>query len=268
MEKLDPSEDLGIIGRTLPPILRAPMDRFDAMAVSSCLEEGSLSAARVACAALATVSRKVADLEATCGLSLWYGRAEGWSSPTPAATMAAARRIIEQVQEAEQAAAGEYRERAEALCHAPGFPARNSGLPSSSVPKAHLEVDMRILFADRSVNLVEEQIMLRSGSASFEDPTLVATRVGISEPSPAPVPPSLKGLSRSGPRTCRTSTASPSRGSLTRPGVISATAAIVAELCPVRSITGAATGSAPGGDSRVPSIQIAEHLRSGCSCRS
>ena len=95
--------------------------------------------------------------------------------------VAAARRIIEQVQEAEQAAAGEYREpRGELSVTLPVSFGEEFALPVVlDFLKAHPEVDIRILFADRSVNLVEEQIHVALRIGILEDPTLIATTVGM-----------------------------------------------------------------------------------------
>ena len=87
------------------------MDRFDAMTVLlAIVEEGSLSAAsRRLCAPLATVSRKVADLERHLSAQLLV-RTSRRVELTDAgrAYVEAAKRILEQVGEAEREAAGEY----------------------------------------------------------------------------------------------------------------------------------------------------------------
>jgi DNA-binding transcriptional LysR family regulator len=160
------------------------MDRFDAMAVLlTCLEEGSLSAgARRLRSPLPTVSRKVAELEAYLRTRLVV-RTSRRLELTDAGRdyVAAARRIIEQVQEAEQAAAGEYREpRGELSLTLPVSFGEEFALPVVlEFLKAHPEVDMRIMFADRTVDLVEEQIHVALRIGPLEYPTLVATRVGM-----------------------------------------------------------------------------------------
>ena len=95
--------------------------------------------------------------------------------------LAAARHIIEQLQEAEQAAAGEYREpRGELSVTLPASFGEEFALPIVlEFLKAHPEVELRIMFADRSVNLVDEQLHVALRIGILEDPTLVATRVGM-----------------------------------------------------------------------------------------
>src|ERR1700748_2330524 len=87
------------------------MDRFDAMAVFAAVVEcGAFSlAARKLGAPLTTISRKIADLEAHLGTRL-LSRSTRRLDLTDAgrAYLAAARRILELVGEAERSAAGEY----------------------------------------------------------------------------------------------------------------------------------------------------------------
>jgi DNA-binding transcriptional LysR family regulator len=89
------------------------MDRLDAMAVLiAVVEEGSLSAgARRLRSPVATVSRKVSELEEQLGTRLLV-RTSRHLALTEAGRhyLDAARRILEQVDEAERAAAGEYTE--------------------------------------------------------------------------------------------------------------------------------------------------------------
>ncbi|HEV2650958.1 MAG TPA: LysR family transcriptional regulator, partial [Rhizomicrobium sp.] len=87
------------------------MDRLDAMEILvAAVEAGSLSAAsRRLEVPLATVSRKISDLEAHLKTRL-LTRSRTRLTPTEAgaAYLASARRILEQVGEAERAAAGEF----------------------------------------------------------------------------------------------------------------------------------------------------------------
>jgi len=72
-----------------------------------------------------------------------------------------------------------YREpRGRTFGHAPVSFGEEFALPSSSSSSKRPGVDMRILFADRNVNLVEEQIHVALRLGILEDPTLVATKVG------------------------------------------------------------------------------------------
>jgi DNA-binding transcriptional LysR family regulator len=250
------------------------MDRFDAMAVLlTCLEEGSLSAgARRLRSPLATVSRKVADLEAHLR-TLLVVRTSRRLELTDAGRdyVAAARRIIEQVQEAEQAAAGEYREpRGELSVTLPVSFGEEFALPVVlEFLKAHPEVDMRILFADRSVNLVEEQVHVALRIGLLEDPTLVATRVGMIRAVTCASPAFLERFGA--PQRPEDL---PNFDGITFKGFANLTwryqrdsKLIVAEPRSrfASNSTGAAIKAALQGVgiARVPSIQIAEHLRSG-----
>src|SRR6516225_3225970 len=91
--------------------MRGPMDRLEAMSILlTAVEAGSLSAAgRRLGMPLATVSRKVSDLEAHLRTRL-FNRTSRRLTLTDAGRsyVEACRRILEEVTEAERAAAGEY----------------------------------------------------------------------------------------------------------------------------------------------------------------
>lgn len=87
------------------------MDRFDAMAVLlAVVDAGSLSAgARRLNAPLATVSRKVADLEKHLGVRLVVRTRRGLAlTEEGRAFVAASRRILEELDAAERQASGDY----------------------------------------------------------------------------------------------------------------------------------------------------------------
>jgi DNA-binding transcriptional LysR family regulator len=89
------------------------MDRFDAMAMLiAAVEAGSLSkASRRLGLPLATLSRKVADLEKHLRAALLIRSAKGLElTDAGRAYVEAAKAILEQLDEAERAAAGEYTE--------------------------------------------------------------------------------------------------------------------------------------------------------------
>jgi DNA-binding transcriptional LysR family regulator len=89
------------------------MDRLGAMAVLlAAVESGSLSkASRDLRLPLATVSRKVAELEAHLNATLLIRSAKGLElTPAGRFYVSAARSILEQLNEAGRAAAGEYTE--------------------------------------------------------------------------------------------------------------------------------------------------------------
>jgi DNA-binding transcriptional LysR family regulator len=159
------------------------MDRLDAMAVLVAVaEEGSFSAgARRLRTPLATVSRKIADLETHLRARLMV-RTSRHVELTDAgrAYLAAAKHILEQVDEAECTAAGEYRE------------ARGQLAVTTSVDLGHRllaplvteflvaqpQIQVAMLLTDRMVNLVEERVDLAIRIGDVDSSNFVATRVG------------------------------------------------------------------------------------------
>jgi DNA-binding transcriptional LysR family regulator len=159
------------------------MDRLDAMSVLlAVIEEGSLSAAaRRLRAPLATVSRKVADLEKHLRTQLLV-RTSRRVSLTDAgrAYIAASKRILEQVEEAERLAAGEYMApRGELHVTAPVVFGQRHALPVAlEFLEAYPEIDLKLFLIDRHVNMVEEHVDVALRIGHLEDSGLVVTRVG------------------------------------------------------------------------------------------
>jgi DNA-binding transcriptional LysR family regulator len=161
---------------------KAAVDRLDAMSVFvSVVKHGSFSAAsRELRMPLPTVSRKVSDLESHLGTRLLV-RSTRKLVLTEAgeAYVAASKRILEEVAEAERAASGEYRApRGELTLTAPIVFGRFHVLPVvAEFLKRHPEVDVRLSLADRSMDLIDDglDIALRIGTVPEH---LVAVRVG------------------------------------------------------------------------------------------
>lgn len=159
------------------------MDRFDAMSVLLAVTDaGSLSAgARRLGMPLATVSRKVSELEAHLHTRL-LNRGSRRLELTDAGQsyVAACRKILEDVVEAERAASGEYRvPRGELVITAPIVFGRLHVLPIiGDFLKAYPDIDVRITLADRVVNLLEEHVDVALRIGDLPDSSLVATRVG------------------------------------------------------------------------------------------
>ena len=159
------------------------MDRFEAMSVlMAAVEGGSLSAGgRRLGMPLATVSRKVSELEAHLGTRLLI-RSTRNLKPTDAGRLylAACRRILEDVVEAERAASGEYSApKGNLIITAPLVFGRMHVLPIViEFLKAYPEIDIRMVLADRVVNLFEERVDLAVRIGGLPDSSLVATRVG------------------------------------------------------------------------------------------
>jgi DNA-binding transcriptional LysR family regulator len=159
------------------------MDRIDAMSVFvAVVDAGSLSAAaRRLHMPLPTVSRKVSDLEAHLKARL-LNRSTRQLSLTDAGSVyiAACRRILEQLGEAERSAAGEYTEpRGDLMISAPLVFGRVHLLPVvSDFLKAYPQVDVRLVLGDRINNLLQEHLDLALRIGELTDAGLIATRVG------------------------------------------------------------------------------------------
>jgi DNA-binding transcriptional LysR family regulator len=159
------------------------MDRFDAMSVLVAVTDaGSLSAgARKLGMPLATVSRKVSELEAHLHTRL-LNRGSRRLELTDAGQsyVAACRRILEDVVEAERTASGEYRApRGELVITAPIVFGRLHMLPIiGAFLKAYPDINVRLALADRVVNLAEEHVDIALRIGDLPDSSLLATRVG------------------------------------------------------------------------------------------
>jgi DNA-binding transcriptional LysR family regulator len=159
------------------------MDRFESMStLLAAVEGGSLSAAsRKLGMPLATVSRKVSELEAHLRTRL-INRTSRRLMLTDAGRsyVVACKRILEDIGEAERAAAGEYMApRGDLTVTAPIVFGRLHVLPVViEFLKAYPDIDIRVALADRVVNLREDDIALAIRIGDLPDSSLVATRVG------------------------------------------------------------------------------------------
>jgi len=159
------------------------MDRLESMSMLvAAVEAGSISAAaRRLGRPLATVSRKLSELEAHLGTRLLI-RSSRRLTLTDAGRsyVAACQRILEDVREAERAAAGEYSApRGQLTVTAPIVFGRLHGLPVvAEFLAAYPEIDLRLVLADGVVNLIEERVDLAVRIGELPDSSLIATRVG------------------------------------------------------------------------------------------
>lgn len=159
------------------------MDRFDAMSVLlAVVDEGNLSAgARRLRLPLTTVSRKVADLEQHLRTRILV-RTSRTVTLTDAGRsyVAAARRILEQVEEAERATTGEYSApRGELAITAPVVFGQRHLMPVvTEFLAAHPEIAIRVLLFDRNLNLVDDGIDLALRIGTLTDSALMVTRIG------------------------------------------------------------------------------------------
>ena len=159
------------------------MDRIDAMAtLIAAVDGGSLSAAsRALGTPLATVSRKVAELEAHLGTQL-VTRTSRRLALTEAgrAYLAAARRILDEIDEAEREAAGEYRApRGHLTITAPIMFGRLHVAPTLlEFLAGQAEITARLVLADHVVNLIDEHVDVALRIGRLEDSAMRAIRLG------------------------------------------------------------------------------------------
>ncbi|NZD65216.1 LysR family transcriptional regulator [Rhizobium sp. WYCCWR 11290] len=159
------------------------MDRFDAMSVLlAVVDAGSLSAgARRLNAPLATVSRKVADLEKHLGVRLVLRTRRGLSlTEEGRAFVAASRRILEDLDAAERQASGDHGALRGGLhVTAPIAFGERYLLPIAlEFLKEQPDIDLRVTLVDRQINLAEEQVDVALRIGHLTDSALIATRVG------------------------------------------------------------------------------------------
>jgi DNA-binding transcriptional LysR family regulator len=159
------------------------MDRLEAMSVLlAVVETGSLSAAgRRLGAPLSTVSRKISDLELLLGAKL-FSRSSRRIVLTEAGQsyVAACKRILADVEEAERAASGEYRApRGDLVITAPVVFGRIHVLPLVvSFLDAYPEIDIRLMLADRVFHLLDDHVDVALRIGALPDSSLVAIRLG------------------------------------------------------------------------------------------
>ena len=159
------------------------MDRFEAMSIVLAIAEGgSLSAAaRQQKTPLATVSRKVSELEAHLQTKL-FNRSSRVLVPTDLGRsyIAAAKRILADVAEAERAASGEYTTpRGDLSVSAPVALGRTYLQPIvAEFLAAFPEVDVQLNLQDRATNLLEEQVDVALRVGTLADSSLIAVRIG------------------------------------------------------------------------------------------
>jgi len=159
------------------------MDRLDAMSVLlAAVESGSLSkASRDLRLPLATVSRKVAELEAHLKATLLIRSAKGLElTPAGRSYVTAAKSILEQLTEAERAAAGEYTEpKGDLVVTAQIMFGRMHVLPVvTRFLEAYSEVSVGLVMTDRVAHFLEDQVDIALRIGPLPDSNLIATRLG------------------------------------------------------------------------------------------
>jgi len=159
------------------------MDRLSAMALLVKVTElGSMSAAaRALNTPLTTVSRNIAELESALGARL-LTRTTRRLTLTDAGVeyVAAARRILEEVENAERQAAGEYLQpKGELVIAAPTMFGRVHVLPVvSDFLARYPQINVRLLLSDRNADLIGDHVDLAVRIGALPDSGMVATRLG------------------------------------------------------------------------------------------
>jgi DNA-binding transcriptional LysR family regulator len=159
------------------------MDRLDSMSILvTVAEAGSLSAAaRRLGTPLTTVSRKISDLEGYLKTQL-LSRSSRRVTLTDAGKsyVAACKRILEEVVEAERTATGEYTAaKGELNVTAPIVFGRLHLVPVlADFLQAYPDIDVRLTLSNRQVNLTEEGVDAALRVGDLPDSALIATRIG------------------------------------------------------------------------------------------
>jgi DNA-binding transcriptional LysR family regulator len=159
------------------------MNRIESMSVFVAVAAaGSFSgASRQLRMPLPTVSRKVADLEAHLDAKL-FTRSTRKLAVTEAGQsyLAACKRILEDVAEAERGVSGQYNApQGELVVTAPVTFGRLHVLPLvAEWLKKHPRVDVRLVLSDRGLDLIEDHLDVAVRIGTLPDSGLVATQVG------------------------------------------------------------------------------------------
>jgi DNA-binding transcriptional LysR family regulator len=159
------------------------MDRFEAMAVLlRVVDRGSFSAAsRDLAMPLATVSRKVSELERHLGTRLLVRTTRKVAlTDVGASYVLSARRILDEINETERLAAGEFHApRGELVLTAPILFGRLHILPIvAEFLAAYPEINVRLMLSDRNLHLVEDHVDMAVRIGPLQDSSMVASRVG------------------------------------------------------------------------------------------
>lgn len=159
------------------------MDRLEAMKiVLAVVDRGSFSAAsRDLGTPLATVSRKVTELERHLGTKLLVRTTRKVAlTDAGAIYVSSARRILDQIDETERIAAGEFHvPRGELILTAPILFGHLHVLPIViEFLGSYPDINVRLLLADRNVHLIDDHVDMAVRIGSLPDSSSIATRVG------------------------------------------------------------------------------------------
>jgi DNA-binding transcriptional LysR family regulator len=159
------------------------MDKFGAMTfLLKVVEKGSLSAAaKELDVPLATVSRRIAELEAHLNTRL-LNRSSRRLSLTEAGRLyvEACKRILEQVEDAERATTGIYKDpKGDLVVTAPIVFGRVHLIPIiSDFLSEYPDIDLKLILADRLLDLLESNVDVALRIGELSDSSFIASRVG------------------------------------------------------------------------------------------
>ena len=130
---------------------------------------------------LPTVSRKISELESHLGTKLLVRTTRKLAvTDAGAAYIAAARRVVDEVEEAERVAAGEFNTaRGELILTAPVLFGRLHLLPVVTDFLARFpEIDVRLVLSDRNLHLIEDHVDMAVRIGPLPDSSMIASRIG------------------------------------------------------------------------------------------
>ena len=151
--------------------------------ILTAVECGSLSkASRKLGQPLATLSRKVSELESYLKADLLIRSSKGLElTPAGRTYITSVKTILEQVNEAERAAAGEYTEpKGDLVVTAPTMFGRQHVLPVViAFLTAFPEVSVELMLTDRVTHFVDDHVDVALRIGDLPDSSLIATRLGV-----------------------------------------------------------------------------------------
>lgn len=159
------------------------MDRLEAMSILvAVVESGSFSAAaRELRVPVTTIARKISNLEAVLGAELLIRTTRKLTLTDAGATyLAAARRILDQVDEIERDVAGEFTiPKGELVITAPVQFGQIHVLPVvTDFLAAFPEITIKLLLLDRNMHLAEDQVDMAVRIGTLADSAMISTTVG------------------------------------------------------------------------------------------
>ena len=161
------------------------MDRIESMQLLlKILDQGSISAvSRNTGIPLATVSRKISELESHLGTRLLIRSTRSLKlTDAGESYVVACKRILEDLEAAEQSASGEYRApKGNMIITAPVLFGRLFILPIvTEFLKAYPDINLKLLLTDHYINLLEEHVDVAVRIGELSDSSMIATRIGLS----------------------------------------------------------------------------------------